>query len=120
MKDKITAAGNFLINSAKDWKIWARISVLVIIFFAGAIMYSKTKINKEDCTVCNNERRELIEALIGIKKDLGQVSYNYNPILNMSMLFPVRDTSPVIKKVLSKIDSLLLKYKIDSLKKQKQ
>lgn len=138
MKDKITAAGNFLINSAKDWKVWVRITIFVIVFFAGAILYSKTKVKKDDCDSCNaqlkevnEQNRQMIGAFIEIQKELSVVkptAYYWQPETGFEFS-GFRDTLPptqrqkekaAVQKVMSKIDSILWKWKQDSINRTQQ
>lgn len=110
-----------ILNWIKTNKMLAFVLIAAITFSLTQIFKAKGKANCEDCTPFKQQNKELISALIDIRKDLqGSVStsYNPNPLLNAAMILPVIDTTPVIKKVLSKIDSILFKVKQDSLKQK--
>lgn len=124
---KVSIVLDQLLLIAKDAKIWFRVLVLVVAGFAGAILFSRTKVRVEDCTTCNVERRELLNALLEIKKELSVVSYV--PMPNDLIFASVIDTLPKrqqqqmqqqqIRKVMSKIDSILLKVYRDSVNRSK-
>lgn len=114
---------NAIIRAAQNKWVWLRVLILVVVGFAGAILFSKTK--KEDCTDCNNERKELLNVLLDIRKDLSEPTSGVSTSL-LSFAAFVSDTlpknqqqSPLNKMIISKIDSILIKIKLDSLKKQK-
>jgi hypothetical protein len=114
---------NALIKAAKDKWVWLRVVVLVIVGFTGAIVFSTTK--TEDCTVCEGEKKDLVEfftkQIIGIKTEVKSVVLNGNDDNAEQPSFALysHDTIPKkssYKKILSKLDSLLL-Y-LDSIKKK--
>lgn len=120
--DKLNAILQTLKSMATDIKVWLRIVVLAIVFFGGAILYSKTKVKADPD--CARQRADLINALIEIKRDLETPATSQVPITASfrSVSFIEYDTipkSPQVIKVLSKIDSILYKIKVDSLKKTK-
>lgn len=99
----------------------------------GLLTFSLTKIfeaksgKKEDCTYYVEQNKQLIDALIDIKKDLqaGVTSYHLQPELIMFASF---DTIPKRKRmnqyqqaqqrVIYKIDSILYRIKQDSVKQK--
>lgn len=129
-KDKIVEVLNALKAIATNTGTWLKVLILIIVGFGGAILFSKTKVRVEDCTDCNNQRRELIDALIDIKKDLSAaVNTSYNGGGN-GIIFAQTATrrqtqaqqfkqSQQIRKVMSRIDSILIKYRMDSINKVK-
>ena len=102
---------------AKDFKIWLRVLVLAIACFAGAILFSKTKVKQTDCSYYIQQNEKLIGALIEIRQSLSSVDHvSY-------VTFASYDTTvkpkTKIQKVISKIDSIILKYRISQQQKQK-
>lgn len=108
----------------------SRIFTLVLIasLTYGFTQVFKAKKNCEDCTSFKEQNKELINALIGIKKDLSAAvttSYVGN---EDGLMYASYDTTPKrqsqfqqsqqIKRVMSKIDSILWKVHMDSLKRQ--
>lgn len=120
---------------ASNLKIWIRVFVLVAACFIGAIMFSKTRVKIDP--ECEKQREQLINALIEIKKDLQNMGGNQAAV-KTSAATMVRyglfadTTRPVkriiqqdqmqqrqIKKVLYKIDSILIENSKQQQQKQK-
>jgi len=124
---QIAAILNKLLIIAKDAKVWLRVLVLVVTLFAGAIIFSRTKVKKEDCTYYIEQNKQLVNALIDIKRDLSvAVSTSFTGeetglifAQNVPKQKSQYQQNQQIKKVMSKIDSVLLKYRLDSLKRIK-
>lgn len=126
---QVSAILGKILEIAKDAKTWLRVLILVIVGFGGAILFSKTKVKKEDCMACNTERRELINALIGIKKDLGAALNTSYMEVQDGLIWASYDTIPKrtnqaqqaqqVRRVMSKIDSILWKLHIDSINRTK-
>lgn len=136
-KDKIVQILNALKGIATNTGIWLKVIILVVTGFGGAILFSKTKVKKEDCTAwqkqvqeVTEQNRQLIGAFIDIKKELAVVkptAYYWQPETGFEFS-GFRDTLPptqrqkekaAVQKVMSKIDSILWKWKQDSINKQK-
>lgn len=107
----------------RDWT--SRLFTLILIV---ALTYSATKIfaaktNVKTCDSCEKQRNELIQALIDIRTELEPktVSYSSRPD---AFIFAMYDTTKPqqqeqkVQKVLSKIDSLLMKYKVPQQKQK--
>jgi hypothetical protein len=117
---------NAIIRAAQNKWVWLRVLILVITGFAGAILFSRTKVDTKAAESCESERGQLIQALIEIRTELDPVqptSYIDRPD---AFIFAIYDTTRPeqmqqrkVNRVLSKIDSILLKYRIDSIKKSK-
>lgn len=110
-----------LLKAAQNKIIWLRFVVLVSVFFIGAILFSRTKTDSKGSETCEKQRGELIQALIDIRRELEPakaVSLSARPDAFIYAIFdtvPKRQQQQVqqrqVQKVVSKIDSLLLKYK---------
>lgn len=110
---------NAITKSAKDWKVWLRVVILVIVFFAGSILLAKTK-TKTDVTY-EAERTRLINFVTEMRNDFAEPT-SYVPASMVSFASYTQDTVPQTKvqKWQLKIDSLLKKHKQDSINKLKQ
>lgn len=108
---------------AKDVKIWMRVLVLVITGFAGAILFSRTKI--KDCTVCEGQKAELVNALIQLKT-MADVPVTPSTLVVTSSSFYtptmfidsglMSDTTPRQRRIMRYIDSVLYKVRQDSVR----
>lgn len=127
----ITAILNKILEIAKDAKVWLRVLVFIIALFTGAIMFSKTKTKKEDCTYYIEQNKQLVGALIDIKKELQPaeeqpisfMGVDASPFVFASFI----DTTPTqrkqiqqkqqqqVQKVVGKIDSILFKIKVQEI-----
>lgn len=103
---------------AKDVKIWLRVLVFVMVFFAGAILFSKTRVKAADCTGCEADRSQLINALIDIRRELEPPTTTARASVAASLFIdttrprqPQQVQQRQVQKVVQKIDSILLKYK---------
>jgi hypothetical protein len=109
---------NAIVNAARNKWVWFRVLVLVIVGFAGAILFSTTKeVKIKDC-------QEYIQALIEIKEVFSTPTSfieSGTPANFASLMWhdtvPKKRVPPEVQKILNKIDSLL---KADSLLKLKQ
>lgn len=123
----ITLILDELIKAAQNKWVWFRLLVLVAVGFAGAILFSKTKINQQDCSYYIEQNKLLVGALIEIKNALQPVATSYfedgsNDFIyaSLSVLDTVPKGSVQVKIVISKIDSILLEIKKqDSIKNLK-
>jgi len=134
---KITDILGQLLLIAKDAGVWFRVLVFVIVgticVVIGAVQFSKTKVKKEDCTYYIEQNKTLISALIDIKKELQPAQHTSFAGTESNFIFASFDTVPKkqtqkqvqqmqqaqVRKVLSKIDSVLLNIvKQDSVKKK--
>jgi hypothetical protein len=112
----VTDILNALVNAAKNKWVWLRVLVLVIVGFAGAILFSTTKeVKIKDC-------EEYIQALIEVKglfstptSFIGNSTSATFASLMWHDTVPKKKLPPEIQKILNKIDSLL---KTDSIMKQ--
>lgn len=103
---------------AKDVKVWLRVLVFVVVFFAGAILFSKTKVKPSDCKSCEADRSQLINALIDIRRELEPPTTTARASVAASLFIdttrprqPQQVQQRQVQKVVQKIDSILLKYK---------
>lgn len=105
---------NKILEIAKDAKTWLRVLVLVITLFAGAIIFSRTKVKKEDCGVCISQLKEVNETIKLILSDGKAISAAYVD----TIVKPMTGSQKIeaLKKLSLKLDSLL---KQDSINKQK-
>lgn len=95
---------------AKDAKIWLRVLVLIIAVFAGAILFSKTKVKKEDCTFCMSQLKEVNETIKLVLSPIQQATYDtIKPVTAKQRL-------DLLRKLSQRIDLIL---KQDSINKQK-
>lgn len=112
MKNVAAILGKIL-EIAKDAKTWFRVLVLVITGFAGAILFSKTK--KQDCSECQSQLSGVITFLNNMKSEMAIEPDHVKrkairePI-SVSVIVP--DTTPINKKRITKIDSLLQKIEL--------
>lgn len=130
---------NWIVNIFKlanqNWtsRIFTLVLILLGTYSASTIFKAKSK--NEDCTAwqeqtkqCNEENRQLIGAFIEIKKELSvvkPVAYYWNKEKGFETA-SFRDTVPsqrtkekqAVQKVMNKIDSILLKWKQDSINKK--
>jgi len=110
-----------ILEIAKDVKIWFRVLVLVVTGFIGAILFSKTKVKKEDCSYYIKQNEQLVQGLLDIKKDLSvTTTASYMTFASYDTVKPkVKKQPQQVQKVLSKIDSLVNQYRISQQQKQK-
>lgn len=113
-----------ILNWIKGNVILSFVLIGCITFSATQIFKAKAKANCEDCTPFKQQNKELISALIDIKKDLQAsitTSYQLQPEL---IMFASLDTTrpqqqqAQVRKVLNKIDSILYRVKQDSIKQK--
>ena len=109
-----------ILEIAKDAKIWLRVIVLAITCFAGAILFSTTKVKKEDCSYYIKQNESLIGALIDIRKSLSSVSHvsyltfaSYDTIVK-----PKSQNQKKIDSAIRKLDSIILQYRIQQVKQK--
>ena len=116
---QVVAILNKILEIAKDVKVWFRVLIFVIALFAGAILFSRTKV-KTDLS-CEKQRGELIQALIDIRTELQPATsavYYEGPVFASDTVPKVKSQQQQIQKVLSKLDSLILKYRIPQQKQK--
>jgi hypothetical protein len=121
----------------KDWfkssnSNWgSRIGATLMLVVIAASLYFVYPVirpaKKEDCTYYIEQNKQLVNALIDIKKDLqASVTTSYNQLQPELIMFASFDTVPkrkrmnqyqqVQQKVIYKIDSILYRIKQDSVK----
>tara|TARA_R110000868_G_scaffold395373_1_gene667022 strand:- start:338 stop:703 length:366 start_codon:yes stop_codon:yes gene_type:complete len=106
---------------AKDIKVWFRVLVLVIAGFAGAILFSRTKVKKEDCSYYIQMNERLVQGLLDIKKELSvTTTASYITFASYDTVKPkIKKQPQQVQKVLSKIDSLINQFRISQQQKSK-
>lgn len=102
--------------------------ILIISVTYSIVRITEAKRGGKVCDECEKQRTELIQALIDIKKELSPVAETSLKMpVSASVSFALFDTlKPVkktqqqqqVQKVLNKIDSVLLKYRIPQKQKQ--
>ncbi len=100
-------------------RTWLRLLVLVIVGFTGAILFSKTKVQKEDCSYYKEQNKQLIGVLIQTRTmvdSIGQpLSANYK--LNFEKpVYAIEWAGDTLPKKMTPDDSLKfrIKQKLDS------
>jgi len=122
-------------SSNSNWgsRIGATLMLIVIaaaIYFVYPVIRpAKKEVVKDDCTYYIEQNKQLVNALIDIKKDLqASVTTSYNQLQPELIMFASFDTVPKRKRmnqyqqaqqrVIYKIDSILYRIKQDSVKQK--
>lgn len=126
-----------ILNWIKANKILAFVLIAAVTYSIVKIFEAKSKAVQQDCTVwqeqnkqCNEQNAKLIGAFIDIKKELSVVkptAYYWNE-KGYFEFASLKDTVPTqrqkekaaVQKVMTKIDSILWKWKQDSINRTKQ
>lgn len=117
-------------NGSWSSRIFTLVLIALLTFSAINIFNARGRARCEDCTPYKEQNKQLIGALIDIKKDLQTtVTTSFNGLHPELIMFANFDSIPKrqnqqqqsqqIRKVMNKIDSILWKLHIDSLKKTK-
>ena len=116
--------------------VWIKAIVLIIVlggtFTIGAVYFSKTKVKTQDCSFYISQNKELLDALIGIKKDISAVSntsYLMDNNSTVMMWYAAYDSAPrkrqtqqqmKLQKVVGKIDSIIMRMQQQMQQQQKK
>ena len=114
--------------------VWIKAIVLILVlggtFTVGAVYFSETKV--KDCSFYISQNKELLDALIGIKKDIKSVSSTYylmDANSQVMMWYASFDSTPRkrqtqqqmrLQKVVSKIDSIIMRVQQQMQQQQKK
>ena len=108
---------------------WIKSNKILAFLLIGAVTYSLVRIFEaksvgKPCVECEKQRGELIQALIDIRTELSPVNVTSFSGRPDAFIYALYDTTKPktqeqkVQKVLSKIDSLLLKYKLPQQKQK--
>ena len=126
-----------ILNWIKDNKIMTVILIALLTFCGIKLFEAKAKVVKQDCTYYIEQNKQLVNALIGIKKDLSEMqstSFNFDfesdDIAFATAITASYDTIPRrrvsnqsqqqvrLKLIMYRIDTLLNRIKQDSIKQK--
>lgn len=127
MKKIQALLNSLLVASASTGRTVRLIALILAVggaFTIGALAFSKTKIKPcEDCGYYKKQANELLEALIGIKKDIKEVAAQISYPMDEStirFMYASYDTVPKKKQTQQQIKLGAIATKIDSIIKAQQ
>ena len=120
----LTSIYNTTVNTNRWVKFIATVVLLVGSFVIGANYYTKAKVKPcEDCGFFKAQNAELLEALIGIKKDLKEVAQSTRYIMDempITAMYASYDSVPKKKQTQQQIKLGAIANRIDSILRVQQ
>lgn len=116
---KITAFTKLLTAVTKNWKTITLFAFIVIMSLIGVIVWINRPVHKKEgeCDFIKDQYRQLQSVLLDIRKEAATSTSYYGTMEKDFVMFASYDTVPKSqKRIISKIDSIIWKLRIDSMR----